>query len=65
MAITVFIDIILRYCLSPGSPALELDVLNVDTGVDDVNVNSLATIRIILVLRKGAEEELGSVTDTC
>lgn len=65
VAVTVLIDIILRYCLSPRSTALELFVKNVDASVDDIDVNTLATIVIIFVLGKGTEGKLGSVTDTC
>lgn len=64
MPITVFIYVILRDSLSPVSTFLKLYVVNVDTGVDNIDINTLATIGVILVLGKGAETELRSVTDT-
>ena len=63
--IPVFINIIQGHSLSPGCTTFEFSVVDVDTGVDDVNVNALSTVCIIFVLGKGTESKLESVTDTC
>ena len=40
VAVAILVDIVLRNSLAPGRAALELDVLGVDTGVDDVDINA-------------------------
>ena len=47
VTIAVIVDVILRDSLAPGGPALKLGV--VDSGVDDVHVNTLTTGRVVIV----------------
>lgn len=63
MTIVVDILVVLGNGLAPLGTALELVVINVDTGVNDVNINTLAAGRLILVLGEGAEAQLGAVAD--
>lgn len=64
VTVAVLINVILRDGLAPGRTALELDVLGVDTSVDDVNINTSTAVRIILVLGERAERKLRAVTYT-
>jgi hypothetical protein len=50
--------------LSPGGSALELLVVNVDTGVDDKDCDAIASIGVVLVLVEGTEGEGLAVGDT-
>ena len=51
-------DVVLGDSLSPGGPTLELDVVDVDTGVDDVDVNTLTASRVVLVESERSEPSL-------
>jgi hypothetical protein len=64
MAITVFIDVIDRDGLSPGSTALELDVLGIDAGVNNIYIDTVTTVRIVNIPGEGTKTELLSVADT-
>lgn len=50
--------------LSPGSTALEVDVVDVGTGVNDVDINALTAISSVQVLVEGAEAKAVPVRDT-
>ena len=63
MTVAVLINVVLRDGLAPGRAALELDVLGVDTGVNDVDINARTAIRVVLVLGEGTERELRAVAD--
>ena len=63
MTVTVLINIVLRDGLAPGRAALELDVLGVNTGVDDVDINARTAVRVVLVLGESTERELRAVAD--
>jgi hypothetical protein len=64
VTVTILIDVIGRNCFAPGSTALELDVLDVDPGIDNIDIDTFTTIRVIDILCKSAETKLSSVTDT-
>lgn len=64
VAVAVLIDIVARDSLAPMSTALELLVLVVDTGIDDVDINALATFRLVDVLVEVAKPEPVGVRDT-
>jgi len=64
VTVAILVDVILRDGLAPGSATLELDVMNVDAGVDDVHVNALTAGRVVLVESKGSEPKLFAVGDT-
>ena len=49
MTISVLVDVILRDSLAPGGVTLELNVIDVDAGVDDVNVDTLAAGWVVFV----------------
>ena len=40
MAATILVDVILRDGDSPGSTTFKLDVVGVDTSIDDVHINT-------------------------
>ncbi len=63
MPIVIFIHIIQGDSLSPRRTTFELLVLDVNTGVNNVDIHTLATVGVKLVLVKGAECELGTVAD--
>ena len=65
VAVSVFVDIVLRDGPAPGGPALELDVVDVDTGIDDVDVNTLTISRVVLVTSESSETKSLTVRDTC
>ena len=53
--VPVAADVILRDGLSPGGTTLELDVVHVDTSIDDVDVDALATGRIVFIASECSE----------
>ena len=64
VAVAVLVGIAMRNGLSPFGAALEVDVLNVCAGIDDVNVNTLTTVGSVQVLVVGAEAQGVAVRDT-
>ena len=64
VTVTVLVDVILRDGLAPRSATLKLDVVDVDTGIDDVHVNALTAGRVVLVESEGSKTELSTVGDT-
>ena len=64
MTVVVLINVVLRNRLAPRSPAVELGVFDVDTCVDDVDIDALTAVLLELVLREGGGDEFGPVTDT-
>jgi hypothetical protein len=65
VAIVVFVKVILRDSLAPRCTSFELLVVNIDTSIDDVDINTLATIGVIFVLAECAEGEFGAMADAC
>ena len=61
VSVRVDVLIVLGNGLAPMRTTLKLNVINIDTGVDDVDINALATARVVLVLGEGTEGELGTV----
>ena len=55
MIVPVAADVILRDGLSPGGTTLEIDVVHVDTSIDDVDVHALAIGRIVFVASECSE----------
>jgi hypothetical protein len=64
VTITVLIDVILRDGLAPRGPTLKLDVVDVDTGIDDVHVDTLTAGRVVIVESESSETEFRAVGDT-
>jgi len=64
MTVTVFVNIIERDCCTPDGATFEFDVVNVDTGVDDVDVYALSALRVVLVLGEGAEGKFATMADS-
>jgi hypothetical protein len=65
MAIVVFVNVIPRDSLAPRCTSFELLVADMDTSVDDVDINTLATIGVIFVLAESAKGEFGAMADAC
>ena len=63
VTIVVNVLVVLGNGLPPRGTALELVVLDVDAGIDDVDINAVATKRLVLVLGEGAERQLGAMAD--
>lgn len=55
VAIAVLIDIVLGDGLAPARATGEFYVVDVDTSVNDVDVNALATLRVVQVLGEGTK----------
>lgn len=64
MTVTVVVDIVVRNSRAPERAALELDVVDVDAGVNDVYINTLTTSWVVDVLGERRESKFGTVTDT-
>lgn len=64
MTVSILIYIVDWDSFPPGCATLELLVVNVDTGINDVYVNTLATVRIIYVLGESAKGEFIPMADT-
>jgi hypothetical protein len=63
MSVSIFVGIAGRDGLAPLGAALEVDVLGVGTGVDDVDVNAFAAVDRVEVLVEGSEVECLAVRD--
>lgn len=61
VSVAILIGIALRDGLSPRRTTLEVDVVNVGAGVDDVDVNTLATVLGVEVLVEGTEAQAVTV----
>jgi hypothetical protein len=64
VTIAVLVDVILRDDLAPGGAALKLDVVDVDTGIDDVHVDTFTVGRVVIVESESSETEFRAVRDT-
>ena len=64
VTVAILISIAVRDGLAPVSTALEVDVLVVGTGVDDVDVDTLTTVGRVEVLVPRAEAQRVAVRDT-
>jgi hypothetical protein len=64
VAVTILVGVTLRNGLTPGSAALEVDVVDVGTSVDNIDINALATIGGVQVLVERAEGKAVAVRDT-
>jgi hypothetical protein len=63
VAIAISILIVLRDGLAPVSTAVEVNMLGVGTGVDDVGINTLSAILSIQILVEGSEGKTVPVRD--
>jgi hypothetical protein len=64
VSVAVLICITLRDGLAPRRTTLKVDVLSVGAGVDDVDIDALATVLSVEVLVEGAEAQAVTVGDT-
>lgn len=65
VTIVVVVDVIPGNRRAPRRTTFELVVTDVDTSVNDVDIDTLARIGIILILGEGSKGELGPVADAC
>jgi hypothetical protein len=63
VTIVVDVDIILRNRLAPRGTIFELFVVDIDTSVNDVDIDTLARIGMIFILGEGPKGELWPVAD--
>lgn len=57
VTVSVIVDVILRDGLSPRGTSLKFDMLDVDTGIDDVDIDALATARVVFIESESSETE--------
>ena len=65
MAIFILVNVIRRDGLTPGSTALKFGMGDVNTSVNDVDVNTLTACRVVEILGESLESQLRPVADTC
>ena len=63
--VTVLVDIILGDGFSPKCAALELNMVDVNAGIDYVDVDAVTTKMVVYVLGEGGKVEFGSMTNAC
>ena len=64
VTVAALVDVILRDDPAPRSATLKLDVIDVDTGIDDVHLNTLTAGRVVFVESGCPKTELLAVGDT-
>lgn len=64
VAIAVLVNVVLRKRRPPRCTPVELLVEDVDTGIDNIDVDALTTRLLVFILCERREPELGTVTDT-
>ena len=64
VTITILVDVILGDRLAPRGTTLELNMVDVDAGIDDVHVNTLTAGRVVVVQSESGETELVTVGET-
>ena len=64
VTVAVLVDVVLGDSCAPSGATLELDVVNVDTGINDVHIDTLTASRIIIVDRVCVGAELLTVRGT-
>lgn len=65
VTIVVLVDIILGNRLAPRCTTFELLVLNMDTSVNDVDIDTVPPIGIKLIFGESSKGELRPVADAC
>jgi hypothetical protein len=64
VTIAVLVDVVLGDGLAPACPSLKLLVLDIDTGINDVDIDTVAATLDVLVLIECTKAESLGVTDT-
>jgi hypothetical protein len=65
VTIAVLVDAILQDGLAPRGATLKLDVVDADTGIDDVHVDTFTAHRVVIVESESSEIEFRAVGDAC
>jgi hypothetical protein len=65
VTIVVQVDIVFGNRFAPRRTTSELVVLNIDTSVNDVDIDTLAPIFVKFILGEGSKGELRPVADAC
>jgi len=63
MTVAILVHII-RNGLAPNCTTLEFNMVDIDTGIDDVDINALSAVRVVFILCESTESQLGTMTDT-
>jgi hypothetical protein len=63
VTIAIGVNVILGNGTTPLGTAIKLDVLDVDTGIDDINVYTFTAFGVVDIASEGAKGELGAVAD--
>jgi hypothetical protein len=64
MAISVFVHVVERNGLAPRGTTLEFHMMDVNAGVNDIDVDTVASIGIVFVFGECRNGQLGTVTYT-
>ena len=63
VAIVILISVVLRNSLAPRCTSFELFVIDINTSVNDVNIDTLAAGTMIFILGESAKREFRAVAD--
>jgi hypothetical protein len=63
VTVVVLVDIVLGNGLAPLGATRELFVMNVDASIDNVDIDTLATERLVVVFAVSAKSQAGAVAD--
>ena len=64
VAVAILVWVALRDCLAPRCTTLEVNVLDVGASINDVDINTFATIGSVIILVEVAEAEGFTVGET-
>lgn len=64
MAIAIDVGVTRRDSLAPVGASLEVDMVNVGASVNDIDINTLATLAGVQILVEGTEAEAVTVGDS-
>jgi hypothetical protein len=65
MAIVIFINVVRRDSLAPRCTPFEFLVVNMDTSVNDIDIDTLAAVSVILILGESTKRKPRAVADAC
>lgn len=64
MTVAINILVVFGNGLSPASTSFELRVVDIDTSIDNIDVNALTTVLVIFITSESGEVECFTVADT-
>ena len=64
VTVAILVDVIQRNGLAPVGATLELDVVNVDTGIHNVHIDTVTAVTVVFVEGESSQTKLITVGDT-